>query len=95
MGATGTVTLNFGSAPGTNTATAVVTGQTGVIAGSDVEAWIMGSDSTADHNAYEHMVMTLEVHPTITAVTAGAGFTVTAITQLRLTGQVACRWVWN
>jgi hypothetical protein len=95
MGATGTATLNFGAAPGTNTATATVTGQTGILSNSVAEAWFMGVDSTADHNAYEHMIMPLAVTLSVTSVSSGSGFVISASTQLRLTGQVSCRWVWN
>jgi hypothetical protein len=91
----GTAVLNFGAAPGTNTATVAVTGQTGIVSGSAAEAWFMGVDSTADHNAYEHTIMPLAVALPVTAITPGVGFTITALTQLRLTGQIAVRWVWN
>lgn len=95
MGAQGTATIDFGAPPGTNAASVTVTGQTGVVSGSAVEAWIMGADSTADHAAYEHMLLAREVEVTPTTINAGAGFVLTALTDLRLTGLVAVRWVWN
>jgi hypothetical protein len=95
MGAQGAATIDFGAAPGTNLASVTVTGQAGVVSGSAVEAWIMGSDSTASHTAYEHMMMAREVEVTPTVISAGSGFVLTALTQLRLTGLVAVRWVWN
>ena len=49
----GTATLDFGSTPGTNTVTVDVTGQTGVLDTSNICVFIMGVDSTSDHNAYE------------------------------------------
>jgi hypothetical protein len=87
--------IDFGAAPGTNIASAAVTGQTGIVSGSAVEAWIMANDSTADHNAYEHALMPQAVKLTATSITAGTGFTITAVTMLRLTGRIACRWVWH
>jgi hypothetical protein len=95
MGAQGTATVDFGAAPGTNVVSVTVSGQAGVVNGSAVEAWIMGADSTASHTAYEHMLMAREVEVTPTLINAGAGFVLTALTQLRLTGLVAVRWVWN
>lgn len=91
---TGVSTINFGAAPGTNIASVAVTGQAGIVATDNVEVFMMGADSTTDHNAYEHMVAPLEVHLDASAVVAGTGFTITAITRLRLTGTFKVRWVW-
>lgn len=95
MGATGTAVIDFGAVPGTDIASVTVTGQAGVLSGSAVEAWIMGSDSTADYTAYEHMFLARHITVTPTAVNAGAGFELTAIGELMLVGQVAIRWVWD
>lgn len=95
IGASGMVALDFGPAPGTNIASALVTGQTGILSTSPAEAWIQGTDYTSDHNAYEHYMMPQSVAVSVTAVSSGVGFTVTGVTQLRLTGQVVCRWAWN
>jgi hypothetical protein len=93
MATTGTATLDFGSAPGTNIVTVDVTGQAGVLAASNIEPFIMGVDSTASHNAYEHAILQKELGLSVTAITAGSLFTIQAQTQLRLTGTVKCRWV--
>jgi hypothetical protein len=95
MGATGSATLNFGASPGTNTASVTITGQPGIIAGSAVEAWIMGTDSTADHNAYTHALLPRWVSVTPIVITPGTGFTVQGFNEISLTGQVAIRWVWS
>ena len=52
----GTATINFGATPGSTNATLAITGQTSIASGAHIEAWIQG-DSTADHNAYEHLVI--------------------------------------
>lgn len=93
MSATGTATINFGSAPGTNQVTTTVTGQTSIQATSYVEIFMMGSDSTADHNATEHQIvpMTLRANN----IVAGTGFDIIASSDFRLTGQFKVRWVWN
>ena len=91
----GTATINFGAAPGNPTATLAITGQTAIAAGAFIEAWIQG-DSTADHNAYEHLVIFARlVSLACGDLVAGTGFTIYAATELRITGQVSCRWVWS
>lgn len=94
MGATGTAVLNFGAAPGTNTATVTVTGQTGLLSGSHIEAWLQAAaaDATAEHNAYEHALVPLT--PRAMNVVAGTGFDIFATTEWRLTGTFTVHWVW-
>ena len=75
MGATGTATIDFGSFPGKSDAAVDVTGQSGIVSGSLVEAWIRPVD-TADHSADEHMLETLKVFAA--NIVAGTGFTVYA-----------------
>ena len=91
--AQGTVVLDFGSAPGTNIVTAVVSSAT-ISASSKVEIYMMGTDSTTDHNAYEHSILPLELALSCISITAGVGFTAQAATTLRLTGTFTARWVW-
>ena len=91
MPGTGSAVLDFGAAPGTNVATTTVTGETGVLGTSHVEAWMMG-DSTADHNAYEHLIVPLVVR--VGSITNGVGFDIIASSDLRLTGTFAVHWVW-
>lgn len=76
MGAQGTATLDFGAFPGTSDASVTVTGQTGILAGSLVEAWVYPV-ATADHSADEHMVETFRVFAH--TIVAGTGFTITGV----------------
>jgi len=89
---TGTVTFDFGSAPGTNIVTTSVPWAP-VTAGSHVELWIQGTASTATHNAYEHMIAPLMVRVGVQDITPGASFTAAAVTDYRLTGQFIAHWV--
>jgi hypothetical protein len=73
MGATGSATLNFGAFPGASDASVDVTGQTGILSGSYVEAWIIPATS-ADHSADEHLVEQIKV--VAGNISAGVGFTV-------------------
>ena len=90
MATTGTVTLDFGAAPGTNIIVATVTGQTGVLSTSYLEAWIM-ADSTTDHNAYEHAIAPIKL--TCGNIVVGTSFDITAVSDWRLSGTFKCRWV--
>lgn len=91
MSAQGTATVDFGAAPGSSSATVAVTGQTAILIGSAVEAWLM-ADTTADHNDIEHAFVPITVR--CGAIVAGTGFTIYAFTDLRLTGTFSVRWVW-
>jgi len=71
--ALGSATLDFGSFPGSGQASVAVTGQTAIVAGSKVEAWLRLA-STAEHSADEHMVEPIKV--TAGNIVAGTGFTV-------------------
>lgn len=91
MPATGFTTLDFGAAPGGNVATIAVTGQASIVSGSIAEAFMMG-DSTVHHNADEHALVPLKL--SCSAVVAATGFTITAVSDWRLTGTFKVRWVW-
>ena len=71
--ATGTTVLDFGSFPGKSDASIDVSGQSGIIAGSLVEAWIR-PETTSDHSADEHMIETLRIFAG--NIVAGVGFTI-------------------
>jgi hypothetical protein len=91
--ATGSAVLDFGAAPGTNTVETVVS--TAIPAGASVRAWFQ-SEGNADHNEIEHrLIFPSRVGLTCGAITDGVGFTVYAETELRLTGDVTCRWQWS
>lgn len=90
-GATGAAVVDFGATPGTNIATTVVTGQTDILAGSSVDAFLM-AEATTDHNAYEHIIVPLQI--IASDIVPGVGFTINAISDLRLTGKFAVRWSW-
>jgi len=96
MGAQGTTTVNLGSgAPNSNDTTALVTitGQTGIVAGSLVEAWVRAAAS-ADHNVDEHMVEDLKVEAG--SIVAGTGFDIRVTCMTGKTyGVFNLNWVWN
>jgi hypothetical protein len=92
----GIATLSFGAAPGTNTATATITGLPNITsADASIRVWLMGTDSTATHNAFEHFFLSNYVGLAVASITDGAGFTIQAITELRLTGDIKVRWAWT
>ena len=64
-GAVGNATLNFGATPGTNIVSVNVTGQASITGTSSVEAFMMGVDSTATHNTYEHAMAPIQLSCTV------------------------------
>lgn len=60
-----------------------MTGQTGIGAGSVIEAWIYPS-ATADHSADEHMVETIRAFADASTIVAGTGFTIRAFNMSEL-----------
>lgn len=69
----GSVEVDFGVFPGGSDASEAVTGQTGILTTSVVQAWLMATD-TPDHTADEHVVETIRV--TAGNIVAGTGFTI-------------------
>lgn len=94
MATTGSATLDFGSTP-TDEASVTVTGQAGILAGSDVEAYFM-ADSTADNGTDEHAEGAALCKLVCGNIVPGTGFTIYAhaIAALGL-NTFKVRWVWN
>lgn len=93
--AIGTATLDFGSDPGSNEASIIVTGQSAILATSKVEAFVMGDDTTASHTASDHKYFPALASLTCGTPTASTGFTIYARSIHKLTGAFAVRWVWS
>lgn len=55
MGANGSTAVNFGAFPGKGEAEVDVTGQSGYVASSRVEAWVLPI-ATADHTIDDHVI---------------------------------------
>ncbi len=77
MGAqsTATTTVDFGVFPGKTDTSLAITGQTGILAASLVEAWML-PQATADHTADEHWVEDIMV--VAGNIVVGTGFTIYA-----------------
>ena len=72
---TGTTTLDFGNYPGKLDTSIAVTGQTGILSGSIVSAWIRPA-TTAKHSIDEH-IMAADMLAVIAGnIVAGTGFTI-------------------
>lgn len=72
----GATTVDFGAFPGASDASVAVTGQAGILAASQVEAWIR-CEASADHSADEHFVETIKA--AAVSIVAGTGFTIRAM----------------
>lgn len=83
MGANGVAEIDFGSFPGTSDASLTVTGLTGIISSSLVEAWLM-PDTTADHSADEHLLEPIKVFADRSSIVAGTSLVIRAINDNRL-----------
>lgn len=92
--ATGTATLDFGAFPGSNEASVAVTGQATITSVTNVEAWVMGDDTSADHTANDHRYFALLVGLTCGTPTNGVGFTLYGRCSEKLQGEWTVRWVW-
>lgn len=101
MSASGTTTVDFGAFPGTADASAVVTGQAGIVSGSLVGAWIRPV-ATADHSADEHRVEPIAI--VADTIVAATGFTIYATESVadtpqneghRLYGLFTVAWAWT
>ena len=88
----GTVVINFGAFPGAQEASVTFVDAT-ISAGSKVEAYFMGSDSTADHSANDHKYVPLLVDLTGLA-TAATGGTIFARALQKMVGTFTARYVW-
>jgi hypothetical protein len=71
-----------------------VTGQTGILSGAQVRAWLRIA-ATADHSADEHIMAPLRV--SAGEVVAGVGFTVFAVfdAPVRTYGDWSINWEWS
>lgn len=88
----GTATVSFGAGAGADRAQVTVTGQTGLIAGDHVEAWVM-RDATSDHSADEHELLARDSR-VLTEVSASGSLTITVVCESTWTGDFTVRWVW-
>jgi len=93
-GNVGTATLNFGAFPGASDTSLAITGQSGIVAGSVVDAWIRPV-ATAEHSADEHWVESVKI--VAGNIVAGVGFTIYGRTQdkVRLYGNWSVAWNWS
>jgi len=93
MSSVGTAVLDFGSTP-TDTASIVVTGQTGILSTSYVEAFFM-QESTSSNGTDEHTEVATLCPLVCGSIVVGTGFTIFANPIAAFgTGTFNVRWVW-
>jgi hypothetical protein len=91
--ATGTAVIDFGSYPGSNEASVVVTGQSSILATTHVEAWMM-AEASSDHTVNDASYAALLTSLSCGIPTAATGFTIYARSTEKLQGTFKVRWVW-
>ena len=89
----GTATLEFGTYPGSNEASVVITGQDTILPTSSVEAWLMAEEA-GDHSPNDASYAALLMAVTCGIPTEGVGFTIYAVSTEKLQGSFKVRWVW-
>lgn len=100
MATQGSSFIDFGAFPGTDTATATITGQASILATSLVEVWASFDASLSDvHTEDELQMLVGYVRFAVpkTLIVAATGFTVTAVCDdgSRMWGRIPFNWVWN
>jgi hypothetical protein len=81
------------ASPGVNQASVTVTGLSEITTNSSASAFLLGYDSTATHNAFEHEIVELDL--TCDSFVSGVGFTITATSAQRLEGDFKVRYAWG
>lgn len=84
--------INFGYGTGSQVASVVILDQSGITSGAHCEAFLMG-DSTNEHNRIEHLITPMRL--VCSDIVAGVGFTITAVSPVRLTGSFVVHYVWS
>jgi hypothetical protein len=92
MSGSGTATIDFGNAPGSQIASVAVTGQSGILTTSSVEAFMMSNDSTADNTDFMHRMVPMRFK--CGNIVAGTGFTIYAFSDVNVSKTWTVRWVW-
>lgn len=85
----GATVVDFGAFPGASDTSVTITGQTGILAGSKVKAYIIAT-ATADHTEDEHWLETIDVKAG--SIVAGTGFTIYAKNTNQLNEPVLEQW---
>lgn len=93
MATQGETPIDFG-ATGTDHASVAVTGQAGILAASDVDAYWMAT-STSDNDEVAHRLAASLVQLVVGDIIAGTGFTIYGIcSDACVTKTFKVQWVW-
>jgi len=92
----GVATIDFGTFPGSNEASVVVTaGQAAILATSKVYVWVMGDDTSLDHTASDHKYLPQFATFVSGTPIGGTGFTIYGRSIYKLTGRYTLRFMWS
>lgn len=83
----GTAVVDFGAFPGSNTASVVLTGLTGITAGNKPKAYVSANATTGDHSANDHKYFACFVGLACGDIVPATSFTIHAASLEKLQGQ--------
>jgi hypothetical protein len=92
--ATGIATIDFGSWPGSNEASVTISSQTGILSTSNVEAYFMANDSTADHSTGDHQYAPCLIKVTCGSIVVNTSFVIYGRCTDKMQGTFKVHWVW-
>lgn len=90
----GVSTLDFGTHPGSNEATATVTGQSAMLSTSSIFITVDANATTGTHTANDHSYFPVFASLSASPPTTGTGFTIYARSDQKLTGTWSINWAW-
>ena len=93
MATQGTATIDFG-ATCTDRASVAVVGQATIVAGSQIEAWLMAVGN-AENSVDAHILAGTLMNLVVGNIVAGTGFTIYATCEARASGKFTIQWVWS
>jgi hypothetical protein len=90
----GSAVIDFGSSPGKNSTTVVVTGQTYILSTSVINVFVMGDDTSTEHTSNDHKYLQLFATFTAGTIVPGTGFTIYGTAREKLQGKFTVRFTW-
>jgi hypothetical protein len=92
---TGIATLDFGTTPGSTVTTVDVIGQTDIGLNSKIWLNLSADYDIATHNKYEQSMAAMFIGLSVSVISNGVGFTITAMSPYVISGYFIVNWAWT